>query len=51
MPDVYTVHLQNFRSIRDARVNLAPLTVIYGQNGSGKSLADLWVANLKKVSQ
>ena len=37
MSDRYSVQLQNFRSIKDATVELAPLTVIYGQNGSGKS--------------
>ena len=37
MSDTYTLHLQNFRSIRDAKIDIAPLTVIYGPNGSGKS--------------
>ena len=37
MSDTYALHLQNFRSIRDARVEIAPLTVVYGPNGSGKS--------------
>ena len=37
MSDTYTLHLENFRSIRDATVEIAPLTVIYGPNGSGKS--------------
>ena len=37
MADTYTLHLQNFRSIRDAKIDIAPLTVIYGPNGSGKS--------------
>ena len=37
MADTYTLHLENFRSIRDATVEIAPLTVIYGANGSGKS--------------
>ena len=37
MSDTYTLHLENFRSIRDASVEIAPLTVIYGPNGSGKS--------------
>ena len=37
MNDIYTISLQNFRSIRDATVDLAPLTVVYGKNGSGKS--------------
>ena len=37
MSDKYTLHLENFRSIRDATVEIAPLTVIYGPNGSGKS--------------
>ncbi len=37
MPETYTLRLQNFRSIRDATLEIAPLTVIYGPNGSGKS--------------
>ena len=37
MSETYTISLQNFRSIRDVTVDLAPLTVIYGKNGSGKS--------------
>ena len=37
MSDKYTLQLENFRSIRDATVEIAPLTVIYGANGSGKS--------------
>ena len=37
MSDTYTLHLENFRSIRDATVEIAPLTVIYGANGTGKS--------------
>ena len=37
MSDKYTLHLENFRSIRDATVEIAPLTVIYGANGTGKS--------------
>ena len=37
MPDTYTLSLRNFRSIEEARVEIAPLTVVYGPNGSGKS--------------
>ena len=37
MPDTYSLYLQNFRSIRSATVEIAPLTVVYGANGSGKS--------------
>ena len=37
MSDIYRLHIQNFRSIRDATVDIAPLTVVYGPNGSGKS--------------
>ena len=37
MSDTYTLHLENFRSVRDASIEIAPLTVIYGPNGSGKS--------------
>ena len=37
MSDTYTLQYQNFRSLRDAKIDIAPLTVIYGSNGSGKS--------------
>ena len=37
MPGTYTLHLKDFRSIRDAKIDIAPLTVIYGPNGTGKS--------------
>ena len=37
MSDTYTLKLQNFRSIREASIDLAPLTVVYGPNGAGKS--------------
>ncbi len=36
MSDEYTLQLKNFRSIRDATIDIAPLTVVYGPNGSGK---------------
>lgn len=31
------VHIENFRSLRDVTVELGPLTVLVGKNGSGKS--------------
>ena len=37
MPDTYTLSFKNFRSLRDTKVDIAPLTVVYGPNGSGKS--------------
>ena len=37
MSDTYTLQLKNFRSIREASVEIAPLTVVYGPNGAGKS--------------
>ena len=37
MSDKYTLQLKNFRSIREAEIDIAPLTVVYGPNGSGKS--------------
>ena len=37
MSDTYRLQFQNFRSIRDATVDIKPLTVVYGPNGSGKS--------------
>ncbi|MBW4072559.1 AAA family ATPase, partial [Acinetobacter baumannii] len=33
----FQVEVKNFGKIRDARVNLAPFTVISGTNSSGKS--------------
>ena len=37
MPDTYTLSFKNFRSLRDTKIDIAPLTVVYGPNGSGKS--------------
>ncbi|MDE2724415.1 MAG: AAA family ATPase [Gemmatimonadota bacterium] len=37
MSDSYNLGFQNFRSIADATVEISPLTVVYGANGSGKS--------------
>ena len=37
MSDAYTLSLKNFRSIREASIDIAPLTVLYGPNGVGKS--------------
>ena len=37
MSDICTLRFQNFKSIRDATLDLAPLTVLYGANGAGKS--------------
>ena len=37
MLDTYALRLHSFRSIKDATLRIAPLTVIYGANGSGKS--------------
>lgn len=31
------LQIQNFRSIKDASIDVAPITVVYGQNGAGKS--------------
>ena len=49
MADTYTLHLENFRSIRDATVEIAPLTVIYGANGSGKSSLIYGLLTLKEL--
>lgn len=34
---IRALHVQNFRCLRDVRVELDPLTVLVGPNGSGKS--------------
>ena len=47
MRKTYTLHLKNFRSIRDAKIDFAPLTVVYGPNGSGKSSLIFGLLTLK----
>ena len=37
MADKVTLQLANFRSVRDPSIDIAPLTVVYGPNGTGKS--------------
>ncbi len=32
-----SIHIRNFKSLRDVSVNLAPLTVLIGRSGTGKS--------------
>ncbi|MDY7226498.1 AAA family ATPase [Hyalangium rubrum] len=51
---IESVHFQNFRCLRDVKLNLAPLTVLVGPNSSGKTtvleglqprqfdIADVW---------
>jgi predicted ATPase len=34
---IQSVHFQNFRCLRDVKLNLAPLTVLVGPNSSGKT--------------
>ena len=34
---IQSVHFKNFRSLRDVKLNLAPLTVLVGPNSSGKT--------------
>ena len=44
------LHIKNFRSIRQLDLELAPITVLYGQNGTGKSsalYAPLTMRNMK----
>lgn len=45
-----TVSVKNFKSIRQARVELAPLTVLYGPNGSGKSTLIHALLTLRNLS-
>lgn len=33
----YHVHIKNFRNLKDVKVTLSPLTILTGENGSGKS--------------
>jgi len=40
------LHLKNFRSVKSASVNIAPLTVIVGENSSGKSVLSRAIAML-----
>ncbi len=34
---ITSIHIQNYRSIVDATINLAPFTLLIGANGTGKS--------------
>lgn len=34
---IKSIHIQNFKSLRDVTVNLGPLTVLIGRSGTGKS--------------
>jgi len=43
------LHIENFRSIRDQRLCLSPITVVYGHNGSGKSTLLYALATLKNI--
>lgn len=45
-------HLQNFKAWQDTgRINLAPLTVIFGANSAGKSSLGHWLLALKQTAQ
>ena len=33
------LHIKNFRSIKQLDLEIAPITVLYGHNGTGKSSA------------
>ncbi len=44
-------HLQNFKAWQDTgRINLAPLTVIFGANSAGKSSLGHWLLALKQTT-
>ncbi|MCY3542498.1 MAG: AAA family ATPase [Chloroflexi bacterium] len=43
------LHIKNFRSIRELDMELAPITVLYGHNGTGKSSALYAPLTLKNI--
>ena len=43
------LHIKNFRSIRQLDLEIAPITVLYGHNGTGKSSALYAPLTLKNV--
>ena len=50
MSDKYTLQLKNFRSIRDAEIDIAPLTVVYGPERIRQIVADLRPADAQEFS-
>lgn len=45
-----SVHIEGFKSIRDATIDLGPLTVLIGANGSGKSNFVSFLKMLKAIA-
>ena len=43
------LHIKNFRSIKQLDLELAPITVLYGHNGTGKSSALYAPLTLKNI--
>lgn len=43
------VHLENFRSLKNVRLKLEPLTVLVGPNGSGKSTMLLALQSIQRA--
>ena len=46
-----SVHIEGFKSIRDATIDLGPLTVLIGANGSGKSNFISFLKMLKATAE
>jgi hypothetical protein len=44
------LYIENFRSIKKQEVELAPITVVYGQNGAGKSSLLYVLLTLKNIA-
>ena len=43
------LHIKNFRSIKQLDLEIAPITVLYGHNGTGKSSALYAPLTLKNI--
>ena len=50
MRKTYTLHLKNFRSIRDAKIDFAPLTVVYGPEWFREVISHLWPPDPPELS-
>lgn len=49
---ITSLHLQNFKAWRDTgRIQLAPLTILFGANSAGKSSLGHWLLALKQTAQ
>ncbi len=48
-PQSIQIHIKNFKSIKNGALDVSPLTILYGENGAGKSSALYALLTLKNI--